>query len=393
MARHPGTITQFLLLLAPIALVSACGGDSKKSTAKPVAKKSAKAEPKKETEADREAARLAAAQEIIPDGSACLPLALKEPSAPTLELGAIGKDAVVCAIDTDEGRLLGPVGCWTINLETGALAYKAPAPIPGHGFAVQLEKGCARGYCLPKGAGAEGIAHMVWNTDGSKVAVLVGEDVHLFAAEDKAHESSFSIRGDKGVVGEPTALHWAGGTLFVQGKGEGAAAGVWAFKTDGTAIGALEPIGSKDGKPLSTQGGSFSILDKTRVGVAENGYSTMTIYDADTGARSKLVRKLTKPPCKAAELQKWWLGEDGVGAKCKTHMEKNFGYLIGATAVAGSKSFLVLLRGPRLGELGVLDIKTLAEKKAIKMPWCAAGGAAEADAGGGADDADAASDE
>ena len=46
----------------------------------------------------------------------------------------------------------------------------------------------------------------------------------------------------------------------------------------------------------------------------------------------------------------------------------------GATAVMGSKSLLVLLRGPRLGELAVMDPKSLAEKRAIKLPWCEAGG-------------------
>jgi hypothetical protein len=49
---------------------------------------------------------------------------------------------------------------------------------------------------------------------------------------------------------------------------------------------------------------------------------------------------------------------------------KASGHLMGATAVAGAKNFLVLLRGDRLGELGVLDAKSLAEKKAIKLPWC-----------------------
>jgi hypothetical protein len=33
----------------------------------------------------------------------------------------------------------------------------------------------------------------------------------------------------------------------------------------------------------------------------------------------------------------------------------------------------VLLRGDRLGELGVLVAKSLAEKKSIKTPWCADG--------------------
>jgi len=62
---------------------------------------------------------------------------------------------------------------------------------------------------------------------------------------------------------------------------------------------------------------------------------------------------------------------------------------MGATAVAGAKNFLVLFRGDRLGELGVLDAKSLAEKKAIKMPWCSEGGGekTESSAEGGGDDA------
>jgi hypothetical protein len=62
--------------------------------------------------------------------------------------------------------------------------------------------------------------------------------------------------------------------------------------------------------------------------------------------------------------------------------------------VAGTKNLLMLLRGPRLGELAVVDAKTLAEHKAIRMPWCdeAGGGsppgaaaAAAPAAGAGAD--------
>jgi hypothetical protein len=51
----------------------------------------------------------------------------------------------------------------------------------------------------------------------------------------------------------------------------------------------------------------------------------------------------------------------------------------------GSKSLVVMLRDDRLGELAVMDPKSLAEKSAIKMPWCTA----EADAGGGAKSEDA----
>ncbi len=351
---------------------------------KPAAKKDPKVTPKKETDEDRETQRLAAAHALVPDGSSCLPESLKEAGAPRLEVAAINSELVVCAIDIEPDRLLGPVACWKVDLKTSpvGLAYIPAAPIPGRGISVKLDDRCARGYCLPKDAKlpGDGVVHMTWHPDGAKVAVVVGDDLHLYDASSKAHEKTFAIRGDKGVTGSPTAVHWVGDVLYIEDSAD-AGGSVFAFKPDGTAIGAIEAIGTT--KPASTVGGSFSILDKNRVAVAEQGFSTMTIYEGDTGKRSKLVRKLTKPPCKADELTAFWAGNAGVGPKCKDHMAKNFDHLIGATAVAGSKSLVVTLRGSRLGELGLVDPKSLAEKSSLKLPWCSAEGAA---AGSGASD-------
>lgn len=378
----------------------ACGGSDKKPVKKPVITKKPVEPPKPaESEDDRAAKRTAAAHAIIPEGASCLPAGLKENTAPRLELGAIGADAVVCALDQDETRLLGAVACWKIDLASGALTYIPATPIPGRGISVIMDDRCARGYCLPKDAKAPAtkIARMAWNGDSSKVAVLVGDDMHIYDAASKAHESSFSIRGDKGVTNDPVAVHWVDSMLFVEGADQGPFSAVWAFKADGTPAGGIEAIGAKDGKPLSTFGGSFSLLDKTRVAISEQGLSALTVYDATNGQRSKLVRKLTKPPCKNEEVDAYWKDEnDKVGAKCKDALQKSFAHLQGATAVAGSKNFLVMLRGARLGELAVMDAKTLAEKKVIKLPWCT-GGEAAASGGGGADKAaekaDAAADE
>lgn len=363
-------------MIACALLVAACGGKDPKPVKQPVVEKEEAPPPPKETEADREAKRVAQAHEIVPEGSTCLPASLKESKDVRLELGAIGSDAVVCAFDTQEERLLGAVACWKIDLGSGGLTYTAGTPIPGRGMSVRIDERCARGFCLPKDAKVTGsVARMAWNLDGSKVAIVIGDDLHLFDAATKAHERTFSIRGDKGVSNSPTAVHWVGDALYIEGADEGPFSAVWAFKSDGTPVGAIEGIGSSN--PVSTHGGSFSVLDKTRVAVAEKGFSTMTIYEGDSGKRSKLVRKLTKPPCKAADLEAYWMDND-VPAKCKDHMQKNFGYLVGATAVAGSKNFLVMLRGRRLGELAVMDSRTLAEKKVIKLPWCAADATAEA---------------
>lgn len=360
------------------ALLLGCGGGSKKQVKEASTEEVKPPPPKKETEADREAKRRNQAHAIVPEGSSCLPVALKEDNAPRLELAAVGKDAIVCAIDQEADRLLGPVGCWKIDLASGKLEYKEPIPLPGRGYAVKLDKDCARGYCLPSAPESD-VVQLVHNLDDTKVAVLAGEEVHLFDAKSKAHESQFSIAGDKGVHGEPKSIYFVADTVLVDG-GEGPNTALYVFKTDGTPVGPVTMLGGKDPKPVSTHHGSVSVLDKTRVGVGYRGMESLNTYDVNTGARAKLVRKLPKLSCKPAEIEAYWADGDKVTDKCKASIAKASGHLMGATVVAGAKNFLVLLRGDRLGELAVMDAKSLAEKSVIKMPWC------EGDGGGHAAD-------
>ena len=374
------------------ALLAACGG-GKKSADKPKPNNDvAKPTPPAETEEDREKKRHEKIIGIVPEGSSCIPTALKEDGAPRLDLAAIGKDAVVCAIDENKSRLLGSVGCWKVDLNSGSLTYQMVVSLPGRDLPVMLDDRCARGYCLPKDAKVpeDKVAHMAWNLDSSKVAVLSGDDVHIYDASSKAHESSFSIRGDKGVGNNPIAVYWNGDGIFVEGADAGPFSAIWLFKPDGTAVGQLDAIGGKTPTALNTYNGSFSLLDEARVAVAEEGFSTVTTYETATGKRTKLVRKIPAGPCKKEELESFWKDTGGkISDKCKEFTQKNFAHLIGAEAVAGSKNLLVLLRGPRLGELAVIDAMTLAEKKSIKMPWCeGAGGGTTGSGGSGAEKAD-----
>jgi hypothetical protein len=384
MAWHPATIVR---VLAPIAVLACGSGGKADATQKTTPKAEIKPPlPPPETEADREKKRHAQAIALIPEGSTCLPAELKNVNAPRLELAAIGSDAVVCAIDHDRTRLLGPVACWNVDISgehPGALTYQPPqppTPLPGRGLPVMLDDRCARGYCLPKDAKLPGdsVAMMASNLDSSKVAVLAGNDVHIFDAATKAHESSFSIRGEKGVSSEPTTMHWNGDAIFIEAS-DGTTSPVWVFKPDGVPVGPIEALGARDKAPLSTRNGSLVLLGKTRVGISELGFSALTVYEIDTGKRTKIVRKLSASPCKKDELDAFWHDPAAqTSPKCKEYMSKNFEHLVGADAVAGTKNLLVLLRGPRLGELAVIDAKTLAERKAFKMPWCdAAGGGAE----------------
>jgi hypothetical protein len=385
MARHLATIAR---VLGPIALL-ACGGGGKKTPTPPTTPTTSGKTPTApaETEADREKKRHAEALALVPDGSTCLPAELRNLNAPRLELAAIGSDAVVCAIDQEKTRLLGPVACWNVEIKDsaklGTLTYQAAAPLPGRGLSVMFDDRCARGYCLPKDAKVppDPVALMAWNLDSSKVVVLAGDTAHIFDAAAKTHESSFSIRGDKGVASEPTAIHWNGEAIFVE-TSDGTTSPVWVFKPDGTVVGPIEVLGGKDKAPLSTRNGSFVLLDKARVGISEQGFSAFTVYETDTGKRTKVVRKLPASPCKKEEAEAMWHDPAAASSpKCKEFVAKNYAHLIGADAVAGTKNLLVLLRGPRLGELAVIDAKTLAERKMIKMAWCDAAGGSAASTG------------
>jgi hypothetical protein len=395
MVRHLRVIACILL---PLSLsLPSCGGGGKKKTKDPVVNDNPKGKgppPAPETEEDREKKRQAAVKQMVPEGTNCLPASLKSASAPRLELAALNGDAVVCAVDNERDRLLGVVACWKVDVGTGDLEYQKPVSVPGRGYPVKLDGGCARGYCLPKDAKESAkIAHLVVSPDASKVAVNVGDNIHLYDAASKAHESSFSIRGDKGVSSDPVRLYWVGDSIFVEASDGGTFSPVFVFKAaDGTQMGPIEAIG-KGAKPLSTHGGSFVILDRDvgRVAVSEQGFSSIITYEAGSGKRAKLVRKLPKSPCKAEETDAYWAGTtDKVAAKCKEHMDKNFGHLVGADAVAGKKNLLVLLREPRLGELAVMDAKTLAESRSIKLAWCTeeGGGGDKSDKGEKADKAE-----
>jgi hypothetical protein len=220
---------------------------------------------------------------------------------------------------------------------------------------------------------------MVWNLEGTKVAVLVGDHIYIFDAQTKAHESSFSIRGNRGVPSNATLtirIDWNGEEIFVEAilaTHNSISYPIWVFKPDGTALGPLEALGGNDKAPLSTENGSFLLLDANRVAISEQGMSTLTIYEIETGKRSKLVRKVPAPggACTKDELDAFWRGAN-ISATCKDFFDKNYAHLIYADAVAGTKNLLVLLRGPRLGEVAVLDASTLDERKVIKMPWCEA---------------------
>lgn len=357
------------LLIAAVA--AACG--SKPPPKKVVPKEQVNPLPKPVvTEEDRAKARLEAIHSLVPVGTSCLPQSFKAEGGPRLQLAAIGKEPVVCATDVDQARLLGNIACWRLgDLSSPSLDYQDPQPLPGRNITVKPDERCARGFCIPKDNKLADTVHMAWNFDGSKVVVVSADTAHIFDATARTRDSGFSIVGEEtGVTNAPSAVYWVGDTIFVQGNDAGPAAYVWAFKSDGTPKGAVKGLGAKSA-PINIYGGSFMILDGNRVALAERGFTTVTILEIDSGKRTKVSRALAGNPCKASEVDSYWADQtQDLAPKCKAYMAKTFEHLVGADAVSGRVNLLALLRGPRLGELAVLDIKNLRELDRFKLPWC-----------------------
>jgi hypothetical protein len=360
--------------------MAACGGSGKAKPDKPVTEKRLPVK-KQETEADREVMRTALARAIVPDGSNCMPDQLRPADAsPTLELGAVDGAPVVCAIDTDETRLLGPIACWTLDLKTGSMTYRAPAPLPGRGFPVRLDGTCARGFCLPADAEIPDppIAHIAWSHGADKVAVAlagVAPEIHVFGAQDKAHQGVIkpkaAAHADKALTTDLAGLLFVGDVVAVVAAASDAGAPVFLFKTDGSAVGAVERLGGKVKGQVSVAHGSVSVFGDGQIALSEEAMASLTTIELATGKRAKLVRKPPKTSCKAKDVEALLVGNgEKVKAKCKQDYAKHYEPLIGGLFVQGKKNHLVLLRGGRFGELAVVDAKTLEENRQFPASWC-----------------------
>ena len=380
--------------LVAIIVLAACGGGGnagKKGPKKPNGDKVTKpAPPKPETEEDREKKRLAAAHEIVPEGSTCLPAALKPADgAPTLEIGVVDGAPVMCAIDNDPELLLGPIACWSIDLASGALTYRPPAPVPGRAFRVELTGRCARGYCLPDDVAlpAPPVVHLAWSHGGDKVAVAITgsePEVHVFGASDKAHQGVIKPKdashAARALPTDLASIVFVNDVVAAVGTAGDAGAPVFLFKTDGTAAGAVERLGGKAKGPVSVSKGSVSVFGDGHLALNEDAMTTLTTIELATGKRAKFVRKPPKTACKSKDLTALIAGtETKASERCKSEFAVAYAPLIGATVVQGKKNHLVLLKGERYADLAVVDAKTLEENRSLDAKWCDAAGATAAD--------------
>ena len=173
---------------------------------------------------------------------------------------------------------------------------------------------------------------------------------HLRRGVARRTSRSFTIRGDKGVTNDPTAIHWVGDAIFVEGADRARTRGLGVQGRDGTPVGPIERA-RRQGRASRCRRTSGSFVDPRQERASRSpsrASRRSTIYEVDTGKRAKLVRKLpTKPPCKADRARRVLARRDGQGRRQVqgAHDEDLRAPDRRGRASPARKNLLVLLRG------------------------------------------------
>jgi hypothetical protein len=310
-----------------------------------------------EPDAARDAAPIDAAARLEL-ARACLPVGLRAPGAPRLALGQLDRAAVLCAVP-DRGA---PSACWKVELAdgfspAGALTPRRAAPLPGQALTARPGDAVLAPY--PYASAGDAPVQLAFSDDGEALAIRSGDRIRTYDASSPRPLHEIALAHEPGLAWG--ALHWIGHTIFVEGTRDGAL-GVWAFDARDEGAEILAPATTGRWHPA---GSTFVALDLLRVGIAAPGLASLTVYDLTA------LHSTARPPARdrSGALAPIVTGTV-VRRACPAPPCDDDPSYTGADLVAGTRSLVALLRGPRLGEIAVLDPATLAERRTIQLPWC-----------------------
>ena len=307
---------------------------------------------------------------------ACLPKSVfvnTEGQFPLIELGTVGKIPTLCAYERALGSEAGkPLGCWTVDLKTGALGASTASGLPGRGHRVDLDtKGCANGYCIPPADGQK--PFFAVSTDGKHAAILTTERLTIFDTKTKAKVTDIELaKADApeqtNVSNSAWGLLYNGDTLFVIGADAGPFIGVWVFKENGDRAGRV--IIGEDS--VNVFNGGYGILGADRVALVDAGLQNLTIVTGANAAKKTTKRTVSYTPCTKDQFEEWTLGDDGsLKGACKAAIDAKYRPYVDVSPIqAPSGDIVVALSGPAQGSLAVLNPATLKETRRLKLARC-----------------------
>ncbi len=299
----------------------------------------------------------------------CLPHALKdEPDKLHLDLGTVGGAPVACVFD--DVRV---TACWDVDVKHSALRARAAAPLPGHSYPAAVVGGCAAGWCgldVDAAASDEPAAVIATSTDRAHVAVAirVGDFGHrtisIYDVSTRKRVRTFTPSISNVLVD----VLYVDDRVFVIGADAGPFVGVWSAKDDGSETSAID---GADAGLFNLDLGGIAVLDAHRVALTDLGSETMAIITAKSGHRVDVALPHREHgDCTARDLEGLRFGEQP-DAACMQYLSREVIPYKGAPMVAQRDGTIVVeLLGEALGQLAILDARTMREKKRVRLPIC-----------------------
>ncbi|HEU4786001.1 MAG TPA: hypothetical protein VFS57_01285, partial [Gemmatimonadaceae bacterium] len=287
-----------------------------------------------------------------------------------VDIGLVAGAPVLCVDDVDEKPA--HIGCWSVDVNTGALTPSAVTSLAGHVRRVMLDdNGCVDGFCVGKpGADDNRGAMIATSTDAAHVVVQprsgTGHELSVFDARTKRVVTTIDLNDpnappETNVANEVWDLIYVGRTIYVQDQQAGPTAGVLSFRDDGTRLGT---VGGTN--PIAVFGGGLSVLDDGHAGVSTVGLERLVIVAAKDGSTTTVKRTVKRAPCSTEAIE---LLDTPASGTCARHLEREYLPYVDVKLVALGADYLAALTGKHAGEIVVFNAH-LAKKRRLTLKRC-----------------------
>ena len=315
---------------------------------------------------------------------ACLPESVFETNViaqfPVTDLGYIDNVLTACIYErADDPYVDKLIGCWTVDVTTGALGASAVKAIPGRGRRTALDSNnCIDGYCIaPIPENHDSVkTFFAISTDGAHAAILTPDLLYVFATGTKAKVAEIQLNkpgapDNTNIGNEAWGLLFSGDTLFVFGADAGPFVGAWVFKDDGSRVGRISSGTGADGEPLNVFMGGYGILGRDKVALADAGLQNLTIVSGANAAKQITKRSTSYAPCTKDQFDKWARFEGMHADACSRTLDAKYKPYIDVSPIQSTSGDIITpLSGPAQGYMAFLKPADLTERYRLKLRRC-----------------------
>lgn len=265
-----------------------------------------------------------------------------------------------------------PLACWDLDLATGAMTSRAAAPLPGRGYAVAFDRDCADGYCLPSDEMRDAPEPderytLATSTDGQRAVLwtaMRGSAGVVFDQRSRRVVAAIDASDDEGSADDAiVALAFVGSRIVRTGANAG---------IDERFLG-WTATGKRARMTAAMEEAGLQVLSDHELGFVSALGTVLTTIDVASGRRRVATRVIAE--CNAQDrehLRTDALEAAAVRPACAAVWPRVGAPYVGAEWIhLPGGAYAVALTGAQVGELAILDGRTLRETRRVPLARCA----------------------